>query len=149
MSSRTLSRPGKVYVCAVIVAGGCTVTASVYELIRYPVGYQWLILAALTIFSGSATVKLPSIPASLSVSETFVITSVLLFGAPVGTLIVALDGFIISLWLNRGRKELHRLLFNMCAPAVSVWISAQVFFLLAGIRPAHRRATDRAASPAS
>ena len=66
-----------------------------------PRGYAWLILAALTIISGSASVKLPSIPASLSVSETFVITSVLLFGAPVGTLIVALDGLIISLWLNR------------------------------------------------
>ena len=41
-------------------------------------GYAWLILAVLTIISGSASVKLPSIPASLSVSETFVITSVLL-----------------------------------------------------------------------
>ena len=135
MSSRTLSRPGKFYVCAVIFAGGCAVVASTYALFQHPVGYQWLILAALTIVSGSATVKLPSIPASLSVSETFVIISALLFGAPVGTLIVALDGFIISLWLNRGRKEAHRLLFNMCAPAVSVWISANVFFLLADLRP--------------
>src|SRR4051812_14611921 len=135
MSSRPLSRPGKLYVYAVIVAGSCSVTASTYDLWRSPVGYEWLILAALTIISGSASVKLPSIPASLSVSETFVITSVLLFGAPVGTLIVALDGLIISLWLNRRRKELHRLLFNMAAPAVSIWISAQIFFTLAGVRP--------------
>jgi putative methionine-R-sulfoxide reductase with GAF domain len=92
-------------------------------------------LAALTIFSGSATVKLPSIPASLSVSETFVFTAVLLFGAPVGTLIVALDGLIISLWLNRRRKELYRVLFNISAPAVSIWVSANLFFKLAGIHP--------------
>jgi HD-GYP domain-containing protein (c-di-GMP phosphodiesterase class II) len=135
MSPRTLSGPAKLYVFAVIVAGSATVIASAYELFREPLGYRWLILAALTLFSGSASVKLPSIPASLSVSETFVITSVLLFGAPVGTLIVALDGLIISLWLNRGRKEAYRLLFNMCAPALSIWVSAQLFFYLSGIRP--------------
>ena len=135
MSSRTLSGPGKLYVFAVIVAGSCTVTASAYELFRMPRGYAWLILAVLTIISGSASVKLPSIPASLSVSETFVITSVLLYGAPVGTLIVALDGLIISLWLNPRRKEFHRVLFNMCAPAISIWVSANLFFLFAGIKP--------------
>jgi putative methionine-R-sulfoxide reductase with GAF domain len=135
MSPRTLSRPGKLYVYAVILAGACTISASSVELARSSAGHEWLILAALTIFSGSATVKLPSIPASLSVSETFVFTSVLLFGAHVGTLIVALDGLIISLWLNRRRKELHRLLFNISAPAVSIWVSAKVFFILAGPAP--------------
>ena len=135
MSPRTLSGPAKLYVFAVIVAGSCTVIASAYELFCKPVGYEWLILAALTLFSGSASVKLPSVPASLSVSETFVITSVLLFGAPVGTLIVALDGLIISLWLNRRRKEFHRILFNMCAPALSIWVSATLFYIFAGISP--------------
>jgi putative methionine-R-sulfoxide reductase with GAF domain len=135
MSPRTLSRPGKLYVYAVILAGASTIIASSIELASASIGHRWLILAALTIFSGSATVKLPSIPASLSVSETFVFTSVILFGAPVGTLIVALDGLIISLWLNRRRKEFYRLLFNISAPAVSIWISAKLFFVLAGIPP--------------
>jgi HD domain/GAF domain len=135
MSPRTLTGPAKLYVLAVIVAGSCTVIASAYDLLRDAMGYRWLILAALTLLSGSASVKLPSIPASLSVSETFVITSVLLFGPSVGTLIVALDGLIISLWLNRKRKELHRVLFNMCAPALSIWVSATLCFALAGIRP--------------
>jgi hypothetical protein len=70
----------------------------------------------LTVISGSATVKLPSIPASLSVSETFVFTSVLLFGPSAGTLTVALDGLIISLWLTRQRKELHRVLSTWPRP---------------------------------
>jgi putative nucleotidyltransferase with HDIG domain len=119
----------------VIVAGAAAVLASIYELYASPVGHQWFILAGLTVISGSATVKLPSIPASLSVSETFVFTSVLLFGAPAGTLTVALDGLIISLWLTKRRKELYRVLFNMAAPAISIWVSAKLFFLMAGIRP--------------
>jgi putative nucleotidyltransferase with HDIG domain len=135
MPPSRLSRPGLVYVSGVIAAGSFAVAASVYEMYTAPVGYQWFILAALTVLSGSATVKLPSVPASLSVSETFVFTSVLLFGAPAGTLTVALDGLIISLWLNKRRKEVHRVLFNMAAPALSIWVAAQLFFLLSGLPP--------------
>lgn len=135
MFSPGLPRPGILYVSAVIAAGTFAVAASVYEMYSAPVGYQWFVLAALTILSGSATVKLPSIPASLSVSETFVFTSVLLFGAPAGTLTVALDGLIISLWLTKRRKEVHRVLFNMAAPALSIWVAAQLFFALSGMTP--------------
>ena len=77
---RALSPRGRTYVVGVILAGLVAVGASFTEMLAHPVGYQWFVLAALTVISGSATVKLPSIPASLSVSETFVFTSVLLFG---------------------------------------------------------------------
>jgi hypothetical protein len=135
MATPRLSQPGLIYVTAVIAAGTLAVVASLFEMYSTPVGYQWFILAALTVLSGSATVKLPSVPASLSVSETFVFTSVILFGAPAGTLTVALDGLIISLWLNKRRKELHRVLFNMAAPALSIWVAAQLFYFLSGLRP--------------
>jgi putative nucleotidyltransferase with HDIG domain len=132
---RKLSNRGRSYVLGVIVAGMFAVVASFLEMLAMPVSYEWFILAALTVISGSATVKLPSIPASLSVSETFVFTSVLLFGPPAGTLTVALDGLIISFWLNKQRKEVHRVLFNMAAPALSVWVASQIFFSISGIQP--------------
>jgi putative nucleotidyltransferase with HDIG domain len=132
---RALSPRGRTYVVGVILAGSVAVGASFMEMLTRPVGFQWFVLAALTVISGSATVKLPSIPASLSVSETFVFTSVLLFGPSAGTLTVALDGLIISLWLTRQRKELHRVLFNMAAPALSIWVASQVFFHLSGLLP--------------
>ena len=132
---RKLSNQGRSYVLCVIVAGMVAVVASFLEILAKPVSYEWFILAALTVISGSATVKLPSIPASLSVSETFVFTSVLLFGSPAGTLTVALDGLIISLWLSKRRKEVHRVLFNMAAPALSVWLASRLFFSISGIEP--------------
>jgi hypothetical protein len=149
MSQSTLSNPGKLYVSGVILAGSFAIAASITEMLVAGVRYEWFVLAALTAVSGSATVKLPSIPASLSVSETFVFTSVLLFGAPAGTLTVALDGLIISLWLNKQRKELHRVLFNIAAPAVSIWLAAQLFFFLAGIAPLaqHRLPPTEALEP--
>src|SRR6476620_5954241 len=135
MATKPLSTTAKLYVSSVIVAGAFAVSKSALELFSGTVDSSWLYLAALTVISGSATVRLPSVPASLSVSETFVFTSVLLYGPPAGTLTVALDGLIISLWLTRRRKELHRVLFNMAAPALSIWVASQLFFVLAGLRP--------------
>src|SRR6267378_6879878 len=108
---------------------------SISLLYRQPIGYEWFIIAALTLISGSATVRLPSSYASISISETFVFTAVLLYGPAAGTVIVALDGLVISFWLSKRHREFHRALFNMSAPAVSAWCSAQLFFFVAGVAP--------------
>ncbi len=135
LPSHRLPVHGRAYVSAVIVLGFAVVSHSVYELTVHPIGYQWFLLIALTLVSGSATVKLPSVPASISISETFVFTAVLLYGPAAGTLTVALDGLVISYWMAKRRRESYRAWFNMSAPAVSVWTSAHLFFSLAGIAP--------------
>ncbi len=135
MPSPPLAGLARVYVAAVIACGFWVVSYSIYRLVAEPIGYQWLVLAALTLISGSATVRLPSVPASISISETFVFTAVLLYGPAAGTLTVALDGLVISFWLSKKRREPYRALFNMSAPAVSAWCSSQLFFWVAGIAP--------------
>jgi diguanylate cyclase (GGDEF)-like protein/putative nucleotidyltransferase with HDIG domain len=119
----------------VIACGLAVVSYSIYQLTVQPIGYQWFLLMALTLVSGSATVKLPSVPASISISETFVFTAVLLYGPAAGTLTVALDGLVISYWLAKRRREPYRAWFNMSAPAVSLWLSAHLFFTLSDIDP--------------
>lgn len=135
VSAPLLPKNGRAYVAGVIIAGFSVISWSVHQLAAHPVGVQWYLLAALTLISGSATVKLPSVPASISISETFVFAAVLLYGPSAGTLVVALDGLVISFWIFKRRQEPYRALFNMSAPAVSAWCSAQLFFWLAGIRP--------------
>jgi diguanylate cyclase (GGDEF)-like protein/putative nucleotidyltransferase with HDIG domain len=119
----------------VIAVGSVAIAQSVLYLVHHPVGVQWFILAALTIVSGSASVKLPSSPASISISETFVITAVLLFGPAEGTVLTAIDGLVISFWLSKRHDEPQRALFNVSAPALSAWCSAHLFFLVARIPP--------------
>jgi putative nucleotidyltransferase with HDIG domain len=135
MTYKVLPEKGRFFVGAVVALGSLVIAHSVSGLWDGPFGSRWLILAALTLLSGSATVKLPSVPATISISETFVFTSVLLYGPAAGATIVALDGLIISSWFARRRKELYRVLFNMAAPALSIWLSAQVYFLFPDIRP--------------
>ena len=131
----TLSRTARIYVLSVTICGSAAVIASTIELFSRGLPSGWLLLAALTLLSGSITVKVPSVPATISVSETFVFTAVLLFGPSAGTLIVALDGLVISLWLHRKLKMAYQSAFNMAAPALSVYVSATLFFALAGITP--------------
>ena len=52
---------------------------------------DWMVLAALTLLTGSFTVKIPGLLARISVSDAFVFASVLAFGPSVATVIVAID----------------------------------------------------------
>lgn len=136
VSRKDLNNYGRAYILAVIVYGLLVIGASIHQFVVHPiVGYQWFLLAGLTLVSGSATVKLPGVYASITISEVFVFTAVLLYGPAAGTLIVALDGLVSSFWIAKRHTEAYRPLFNMSAPAVSAWWSATLFFKVADIRP--------------
>src|SRR5215471_17157520 len=114
-SQNTFPRVGRLYLISVISAGLTVVLYSLHDLFVRPVGYEWFVLAGLTLLSGSFTVKVPTIPARLSVSETFVFAAVVLYGPSAATILVALDGLIISLWIFRTSKRAERVLFNFSA----------------------------------
>ena len=128
-----LSRPGQTYVCLIVGAGAAAILFSLAELASGPITYQWLILASLTLFSGLFSIRIPSLGARISASETFVFASALLFGPAPATLTVAIDGLLVSLGLKK--RALHRTFFNMAEPALSVWISSNCFYLLTGAEP--------------
>jgi putative nucleotidyltransferase with HDIG domain len=124
---------GRIYIATVFVAGLAVAGVSLYQLDKHPIGYAWLTLAVLTVASGAFAIKLPAIPATISVSETFVFMLVLLYGAAPATITVALDGLIVTLF--RRKRELKRIAFNLAEPAVSVWVASQVFAGLVGVGP--------------
>jgi len=131
----TLSKLGQAYVLGVSAIGLAIAAHSLGQLFLQQVDPQWLILAALTLLTGAFTVRIPGIPAHLSVSDTFVLVSVLLFGPAAGTIIALLDALIISLRVGQHAREPFRVIFNVSAVALSTNAAAQVFFGVAGIRP--------------
>jgi putative nucleotidyltransferase with HDIG domain len=126
---------GRAYIATVIVVGLGVVSESLWRVLRQPPGVEWFLLAALTLLTGSFTVKLPSLPAKISVSETFVFTSVLLFGPSAGTVTVVLDALVISLWMRRASRPPIRVLFNATAPAIAIRAASEVFFSIAATAP--------------
>ena len=70
-------------------------------LIAAPIALPLFVLIGLTILSGCATLRLPTIPASFSISDSFTITAALLYGPEAGTVAVAIDSLVISYQLAR------------------------------------------------
>ena len=139
---RKLRLLARAYVISVVLLGAATVAYSVHRLYVDPIGSQWFIIAILTLLTGSFTVKVPSTNASLSVSETFVFASVLLFGAAAGAITVLLECLIILFWMKPGGRSIQRVLFNMAAPAIAIWVSGTAFYWMSGIAPYSQHATS-------
>jgi putative nucleotidyltransferase with HDIG domain len=128
----TFSRAAKAYIATVILTGIGATGYSSYDLYVHPVSNRWLVLAALTLLTGTFTVKVPSVAARISVSEAFVFASVLLFGPSVGTVIVALDCAVMAIWMHSDSRSPIRTLFNVSAVALAIWVASNAFFMLIG-----------------
>lgn len=130
-----LKGPARAYVVGVVLAGAAAVAYSTVRLYQNPLDPQWIVIAALTLLTGSFSVKIASINARISVSEAFVFLAVLLFGAAAGTITVLLEALTVLFWMSPAGRPPHRLLFNLAAPTIAIWLSATVFFFFSGIEP--------------
>jgi putative nucleotidyltransferase with HDIG domain len=131
----TLSPPARIYVVAVILAGAGIWAASVSDLVRNPVGLEWLVLVALTVGSSWATLRIPGWPINFSISDIFTIAAALLFGPSAGAITAAVDGLVLSARMDTGQRSVDRVLFNMAAVSIALWVAAQVFFAIGGNQP--------------
>jgi putative nucleotidyltransferase with HDIG domain len=113
---------------SVVIGTGFTVIAHSLYLVRHapdPIG--WVVLGGLAIFTASFAVKVPGVPVYLSISDAFFITSALLFGPAPATLMIAIDGFVVSV---RRRNDVRQLLFNTTSLALALWAGAQAYYAL-------------------
>jgi putative nucleotidyltransferase with HDIG domain len=127
----------RVYVWCVITLAALAVADAVRLVASDFPGPKWLVLAGLTIISGTATVRLPNVRAEISISETFVFSAVLIFGTGAGVLTVLLDAAIINLKMaSRSALRFDRALFNLAAPSLAVWLGGNVM-AFAGVPPVY------------
>jgi putative nucleotidyltransferase with HDIG domain len=135
-----LSSAAKTYVAVVIASGFIALAHSAAAVSDSPPPRGWFVLAALTLLTGSLTLKIPTVSARLSVSEVFVFAAVLWFGAGVATFVVVLDALVGALW-QRNRTGL-RVLFNVCAGASAIWIAAHIYGVVAPSSPGRPAVDD-------
>ena len=149
MATQTVRLPHsrKAYLAVVITTGVSTIVYSLASLIRSPADWNWLVLAALVVLTGSFSIKVPSVDARLSVSEAFVFAAVLLFGPHVGTLIVVIDSIILTSWLRRPSRSLVRAMFNMSSGAIAISTGARILEWMLPVQPAAAAPLDRLLIP--
>ncbi|HVG28999.1 MAG TPA: ATP-binding protein [Pyrinomonadaceae bacterium] len=91
---------------------------------------RFLILALLTLGVGSRfSIKIPRVSAHISVSDSFIFLTLLLFGGEAAVVVAALDGFFTSLRFSR--KPLT-LLFNGAVVAFSTFVTAEAVWWSVG-----------------
>ena len=125
----------KTYVVSVIAAGVAVLATSAGFLWAPPPSREWWLLAALTLGSGCAVLKIPGVPVNFSISDVFTLTAAVAFGPGAGTIAVAVDSLAISTRLLRRGLSIERALFNAAAPPVAMWASAHIFFGFSGLAP--------------
>lgn len=123
------------YVAGVMLAGAAVGVHSVWSLVREPVGIEWAFFIGLTVASGWATLRVPGMPISFSISDIFSIASALVFGPAAGAVTAALDGLVLSFRMATSRRSFWRIAFNASAPAIAIWVAALAYVTLAGPRP--------------
>src|SRR5688572_27587371 len=126
---------GRVYLSGVILLGTALTGLSAADVYSLTGRNEWIVLAALTLLTGSFTVKIPGLLARISVSDAFVFTSVLAFGPSVATVIVAIDSIVATFWMRPEHRSLLRSLFNLASVALSIWVAAHSFYWLTGTKP--------------
>jgi putative nucleotidyltransferase with HDIG domain len=131
-SPRPLPPAGRAYVTAVGLGGSALFAYCAAILARQGIGFELVVFAALTLASGRFTLKIPSIDSTLSVSEMFGFSCVLLFGPEAAAVTLALDSLVLG-WRRRMTRE--QVLFNFGNLTLSVWISGAIFFAAAGVPP--------------
>ncbi len=130
------------YVTAVILVGILVLAWAVHDVHSRPPRAGWLILIVLTIASGWATLRVPGMPISFSISDFFSIASALLYGPSAGAITASLDGLVLSSRMATSRRSLHRVAFNGSAPAISMWVATQAYLALVGQSPSIRGSAD-------
>ena len=122
-----------VYVAAVTVAGAIVIGTTAFALPFTPFAREWVILSVVALIASRFPLRVPGQNAWFSISDTFYITSALLFGPAPATVTIAVDSMLMSHSFKT--FSIRRFLFNSGAPAVAFWTGAEVYYQLSGAQP--------------
>jgi putative nucleotidyltransferase with HDIG domain len=127
-----MNKPLRLWIQFVATLGVLVIAQSLISLQTTPHRWEWLFFAALAILTGSFSMKIGSVYASVTIADTFFITTALLFGSAPATLAIALGSGVAS-W-RRGHDR-SRVAFNTATTSLGIWAGSHAFFLLSGVAP--------------
>ncbi|HKQ53596.1 MAG TPA: diguanylate cyclase, partial [Pyrinomonadaceae bacterium] len=118
------------YLRLLMACGMAVVAFSASRLSLDRLDGRFLLLAAVTLGIGSRiTVKIPRLSSHISISDTFILLTLLLCGGEEAVVLSALDGFCSTLHLSRKKQTF---LLNASVTALSTFVTVWVLRLLFG-----------------
>ena len=119
----TRERLNQVYLWLVIAAGATVALFSAGHVALRTIDVRFLLLALVTILIGPRlSIQIPRVKAHISVSDTFIFLSLLLFGGEAAILLATAEGLCASLRIGcRVRTYLFNAAVMACATFLTVW----------------------------
>ena len=119
----TRTRLNQIYVWVVTAAGAAVLVYSALHLTREQLDIRFLLLALFTVLIGPRlSIPIPRVKAHISVSDTFVFLSLLLFGGEAAVFLATVEALCSSARISpRFRTHLFNASVMACATFATVW----------------------------
>ena len=126
-----VNRPqfGQVYMWSLVIAGAAIAIISLYQLPYRDLDARFGFLCLMVMASALIAIPIPRVSGRITVADTFVFLTMLLYGGPAAVLVSALEGIAATLIIS---KRPRTILFNSAILATSTFFTATVLHLKFG-----------------
>ena len=122
-------RFGRLYMWSIVVFGSVITLLSIYQLTFEQLTLRFLLLALLVAASSLVAVPIPRVSGRITVADTFIFLTMLLYGGAAAVVMSALEGVCSTLLIS---KKPRTILLNSAVLATSTFVTATVLRLAFG-----------------
>ncbi len=113
----------KVYMWSIVVVGSSIITLSIFSLPFHRLDVRFLLLALLVAASSLVALRIPRVSGRITVADTFIFLTMLLYGGAAAVVMSALEGVCSTLLIS---KKPRTILLNSAVLAISTFVTATV-----------------------
>src|SRR5258705_6092561 len=122
-------RFAKLYVWSIVGFGSVITLISISQMRFVELDPRFVVLALLVVISSLVAVRIPRVSGRITLADTFIFLTMLLFGGPAAVLMSALEGVCTTLIIS---KRPRTILLNSAVLASSTFVTAVVLHFLVG-----------------
>ena len=122
-------RFARIYMWSIVVCGSAITLFSLSQLQFNQIEIRFVLLALMVITSSLVAVPIPRVSGRITVADTFIFLTMLLFGGAAAVTMSALEGVFTTLLIS---KKPRTILLNASVLAISTFVTAAVFTLIFG-----------------
>jgi signal transduction histidine kinase len=122
-------RFAKVYMWSIVVFGSIITLLSLVKLTHAPLDFRFVLLAVMVVLSSQIAVRIPRVSGRITVADTFIFLTLLLYGGDAAIVMSALEGVSTTLQIS---KRPRTILLNSAVLATSTFLTASILSLLFG-----------------
>ena len=116
---------GQVYMWSLVIAGAAIVLVSIFILPYSTLDASFVFLCLMVMASSLVAIKIPRVSGRITVADTFVFLTLLLYGGPAAIVVSALEGVAATLIIS---KRPRTILFNSAILATSTFFTVIVLY---------------------